>query len=81
MKEGYKSTEFWLSAVVSLLGMLATLGILDGDQARTLSDSVQQVVGGLVAIYATVRYIANRSALKVAAIKSDEALRIAGVKA
>lgn len=69
MEKGYRSSEFWLSAVVSVLGLVGTLGLVTPSEADTLSKAVTEIFGGFAAIYATVRYIRSRTELKVAAMQ------------
>jgi hypothetical protein len=67
MKPGYKTTEFWLTALATILAMLMMSGaISDGGLAA-------KIVGGAIAILAQLGYTAAR-----AAVKSGEA-RTAGL--
>jgi len=68
MTPGYKSTEWWLSLIVSLLGVAGTLGFLTPDQTNTLSTSISQIFGAVIAIVSVVKYIGSRTSLKAASI-------------
>ena len=60
-KPGYKTTEFWLSLLATLLGFLLASGVMDG----VAEDSwIAKVVGGLVAVLATLGYSASRAKVK-----------------
>lgn len=62
MTPGYKTTEFWLSLLVVLLGAVAASGVLpQGGMAA-------QVVGGIMAILASMGYTASRTQVKKADI-------------
>ena len=57
-KPGYKTTEFWLSTVATLAGIvLASGAVADGSQAA-------QIVGGIVAVLATLGYTGARAKAK-----------------
>ena len=64
--KGYKSTEFWLSSVAAIAGLLLASGILiEGSQ-------VAQIVGGVVSVLATLGYTKGRSDVKAALIKEEK---------
>lgn len=57
-KPGYKTTEFWLSSVATILGLaMASGAIADGG-------TVAQIVGGVVALLAGMGYTASRTQAK-----------------
>ena len=68
MKAGYKTTEFWLSAVIGLLGIAGVLGFLSPDDVSTLKGAVTQAVSSITTILVVIRYNAGRAAVKTAAI-------------
>ena len=49
MKPGYQTTEFWITIITQILGVLATTGMLTPDQSNTLSQAAIQL-GGVVAM-------------------------------
>jgi hypothetical protein len=60
VKPGYKTTEFWLTAAADLLALLMVSGIFDGH-----TDSIwTKIVGGAVAMLATMGYTSSRSKAK-----------------
>jgi hypothetical protein len=60
-KPGYKTTEFWLSLLATLLGFLLASGAMD----TVPQDSwIARVVGGVVAVLATLGYSASRAKVK-----------------
>ena len=61
MKEGYKTTEFWISFVVQFIGLAVSLGILTDDEGSALT----AVVPTIVTIIPVVIYILSRWSLKI----------------
>jgi len=62
-KPGYKTTEFWLSLLATLLGFLLASGVMD----TAPEDSwIAKLVGGLVAVLASLGYAASRAKVKTA---------------
>jgi len=57
MKPGYLTTEFWMTAVVAIVGLLVSAGVLPA----SLQEQTVAAVGGAVAI---VFYIIGRSWVK-----------------
>jgi hypothetical protein len=57
-KPGWKTSEFWLSSLATVGGILLASGaVAEGTAAA-------QVVGGIVAVLASLGYTASRTALK-----------------
>lgn len=57
-KSGYRTTEFWLSAVATLLGVILASGaVLEGGV-------VAQIVGGLLSVLSSLGYTAARAKVK-----------------
>jgi len=57
-KAGYKTTEFWLSAIAAILGIvLASGAIPDGGTAG-------QIIGGALSLLGTLGYTASRTQVK-----------------
>ena len=68
-KPGYKTTEFWLSLLATLLGFLLASGVMDG----VSEDSwIAKVVVGLVAVLATLGYSASRAKVKATSTSSGQ---------
>lgn len=60
MTPGYKTTEFWLSLIVVILGSVAASGVLpQGGLAA-------QIVGGVMSVLGALGYTASRTQVKVA---------------
>jgi len=59
VKPGYKSSEFWLSTVASVIGLLMASGALDG------SDNwVTKVIGAAITILTALGYNVGRAKIK-----------------
>jgi len=60
-KPGYKTTEFWLSLLATLLGFLLASGVMDAVPEESW---IAKLIGGLVAVLATLGYSASRAKVK-----------------
>ena len=67
-KAGWKTTEFWTTAVVLVLTTLVATGVLSSEQSQDIEGPVTRMVMGLAAILTdglmVWRYIGARTALK-----------------
>ena len=68
MKPGWQTTEFWMSIVFALIGLLASIGVIgpaDRPGIEGAAQTIIQNVAGLVsAILIIWRYISSRQQLK-----------------
>ena len=60
-KPGYKTTEFWLSLVAMLLGVLMSSGVMDSVPETSIWS---KIVGGAIAALAALGYTASRAKAK-----------------
>ncbi len=58
LKPGYKTTEFWLTAIAELVGLLLASGVL------VAGSMIAKIVGGAIAVLAALGYTVARSKLK-----------------
>lgn len=57
-KPGYKTTEFWLTTVMAVCGILMASGIvIEGSQAA-------QIIGGIISALTTLGYTSQRGSVK-----------------
>lgn len=64
MKPGWKTTEFWITAIVQLVGLCAAAGVFTPDQAEQWQ-RVVEVAGGLVAmVLSNMAYAKSRGQVK-----------------
>jgi len=52
MRPGWKTSEFWVTVFIQIIGILATTGVLTSDQASALSKVIIEL-GGLIAMVAS----------------------------
>lgn len=61
IKSGYKTTEFWLSALAMVIGAVIASGVLD----EVATDSwIAKLIGGIVAVLGSVGYTVSRAKVK-----------------
>ena len=60
-KAGYKTTEFWMSLLATLLGFLLASGAMDAVPGDSW---IAKLVGGAVAALASMGYSASRAKVK-----------------
>ena len=78
-KPGYKTTEFWITAVANIAGsvvaLLAGYGLIraeEGDLWLALAQSLALAIIPLVLAFVNGRYIQARAAVKEAALQSGK---------
>ena len=69
IKSGVYTTEAWLSTVTTLLALAVNFGYISDVESATLFDAIIIVSGLVVAISPAISYAANRTMLKVEALK------------
>jgi hypothetical protein len=74
IKPGYKTTEFWVTAVVNIvtavIGILAVRGLVTAEEGNlyvALASAVVAAMAPLVLAYVTARYAQSRAQVKIAA--------------
>lgn len=71
MKSGFKSSEFFVTAVNSIAGGAIMLGYLTPQQADEFVKAVVATVGGILVVVSTVVYIVGRIRLKQTAAEAS----------
>lgn len=61
VKPGYKTTEFWLSAIATLFGIALSSGAINTTDETSM---VSKIVGGIIAVLAALGYTAARGKAK-----------------
>lgn len=64
MKDGVKTTEFYLAIFGSLLGVVVTAGYLTPEQATGLTDSAAQISGAIISAFSILGYAVSRGISK-----------------
>ncbi len=63
-RAGYRSTEFWLSLLVTIPGILVMAGVVPSSDEPNLETLATKMAAGLAASIAVWRYVASRTQLK-----------------
>lgn len=64
MKEGKKTTEFYISIFGAVLGVLVTTGLLTPEQSSALVESVAQISGAVISALSVLGYNVSRGLAK-----------------
>ena len=64
MKTGYKTTEFWVTVLIQIVGLIAALGYLTPEQSSTLVQAVTQIGGVAAMVAGQFGYSLSRGAAK-----------------
>ena len=67
VKPGIKTSEFWVTLIVSVISLLVMLGVIKSEQieeALPLADIIVQVAAGVVAALSTGAYAISRGVAK-----------------
>ncbi len=64
MKEGKKTTEFYLSIFGAVLGVLVTMGLLTPEQSSVLVESAAQISGAIISALSVLGYSVSRGLAK-----------------
>ena len=64
MTQGYKTTEFWITIISIIVGLLVSTGVIDPNKSSQLTSSISALVGGIVTLAPAITYIINRTWLK-----------------
>ena len=71
---GYQSSEFWITLVSTivpnLITILAIFKVVPNEVASTLSAAIVAVIGGLITVFVTLRYIKSRTEVKTKMIEA-----------
>lgn len=68
VKDGWKTTEFWLTLISTIITAVVALGLLPADQGDTLKSGLTAVVTGVFMVAPVVVYIIGRWKVKQAAL-------------
>lgn len=71
MKSGWKTSEFWVAILSSVIGIMVVLGWITPEQQGQLSEAITQAIGGLISIIATIAYIFSRAKVKTEEKKKE----------
>ena len=64
MKEGYKTTEFWISLAGAAGGLALALGLVTPEQAAAGNEAVSIIAGAIVSVASIFGYNVSRGKAK-----------------
>lgn len=68
MKPGWKTSEFWITVVTALPGLLVAAGLVPVSDQAMLDATASKLAAGVVAAVAISKYIGSRTAIKSATV-------------
>jgi len=79
IKPGVETSEFWvtlISAIVpNLVTILAIFKIVPNEVASTLSSAAVALIGGIITLFVTLKYIKSRTEVKTKALEIEDFIR------
>jgi hypothetical protein len=76
VKPGVETSEFWvtlISAIVpNLVTILAIFKIVPNEVASTLSSAAVALIGGIITLFVTLKYIKSRTEVKTKALEIED---------
>jgi len=64
MKQGWKTTEFWVTSCTAIIGFLVVFGLITPDIQDIVTANLEKIAGGIIAIISVVSYIWSRTKVK-----------------
>src|SRR5438309_644746 len=64
MKPGWKTTEFYVTLLTAIPGLLVAAGVVPTSDMPLLSDAASKIAGGIIAAVAVAKYIGSRTHVK-----------------
>jgi multisubunit Na+/H+ antiporter MnhG subunit len=64
MQKGYQTSEFYITIVTMIVGILVSAGVVVPSHANDLVNAITTLVGGVVTLTPVIVYIINRTWLK-----------------
>lgn len=71
IKSGIKTSEFWLTLFVTVIGMAVYTGYMPQDIADQALKGLEQIIGGILTLVPVITFIIGRSAVKIKAIEES----------
>jgi len=72
IKEGWKTTEFWITIATSTISLLVIVGVLTTEQAALWHEAVLLIIAAIAATITPREYVIGRSALKKAVAEQEK---------
>jgi hypothetical protein len=64
MKPGYKTTEFWVSIVIAVSGVLVAMGVITPEQQAGIGEGLNTAIGGIMTVLSSLGYSISRGIAK-----------------
>ena len=71
LKDGWKTTEFWLAIATSIFGLCFLFGVFDSNVVDKLVLITQKISGVVMTISSVTSYIISRSSVKKNTLTTD----------
>ena len=75
-KVGWKTTEFWVTAVSGIVAALVGSGVISMSDKTSLDNEVTKITAGVVALGSIWAYIQSRTAVKTEIIKKQTGIEV-----
>ena len=72
----FRKPEFWVTLVTSVCGMLIAFGVLTPEQSDSITRCVSTVVGAVVALLSSFKFVGAQHAAKVEVFRAMCAMRL-----
>lgn len=76
MKPGWKTTEFWMTLLTQLVGLLVILGVISTQDRASIEGALSSAITAVVTLIAQVsvlwKYIQDRTQLKMEAMRYED---------
>jgi fumarate reductase subunit D len=77
---GYKTSEFPMAVVPSIIGMLVAFGVIRPEEANAMVEMVTRIIGGILALVLLFTYIRGRIELKKQSMNLTASLELSKAK-
>lgn len=85
----YAKSEFWTSIATAVSGLLLAFGVFTPSQASTVTALVQQIIGGLLTLVSSSKFVSTQHSAKIEVFRAlcathfspDGKVKAQGVKA
>ena len=64
IKPGWKTTEFWVTILIQVIGFAAILGYITPEQQGAMGDAITQIAGAVSMVAAAFGYSLSRGIAK-----------------
>ena len=71
IKSGYMSSEFWISILGNIIGLLVITGIITPANGTEYTKELSIIIGAVINLITTLGYTASRTTIKINSIKAQ----------